>query len=82
VGVCDLRTTLIFLEAPSGLLAAGFWFYASWISWGLFRAPKVGDFNKNTRQNYIYNAIAHCLLASPRCFNGLSSTCRRAGDFS
>jgi nitric oxide reductase large subunit len=61
LGVCDLRTTLIFLEAPSGLLAAGFWFYASWISWGLFRAPKVGDFNKNTRQNYIYNAIAALL---------------------
>jgi hypothetical protein len=58
MGICDVKTVSEILSAVFGFLAAGFWFYASWVSRGSFLNTPMLQFDISLRDQARFNAIA------------------------
>ena len=56
--ICDVKSACEVLSAAFALGAAGWWFYASWISRGSFLATPLGDLDRILKLQARYNAIA------------------------
>jgi hypothetical protein len=56
--ICDLKSVCEFLSGLGALGAAGFWFYASWISRGSFLDTPMAKFDRVMTLRARYNAIA------------------------
>ena len=56
--MCGLKSACEFASGLSAFAAAGFWFWASWISRGSFLNTPFADLERNFTLQARYNAIA------------------------
>jgi hypothetical protein len=56
--ICDVKTGCEILSAVLAFLAAGFWFYSSWIARGSFLQTVIAEYDRVVTAQARYNAIA------------------------
>jgi hypothetical protein len=82
VQICALRSLAEWAEAPFGILAAAFWFYASWQGRGSFLETPMDQLDRSFRSQARYNAIAAFfagLAALLQIFVSYAPVCRDFG---
>jgi hypothetical protein len=55
---CEIKDVLGFVGASGALLAAGFWFYASWVGRFTFTETPMGLVNRHLNAQARFNALA------------------------